>query len=160
MSVAERHGTIGVVALLTFAMGCSGNPDVRLAPREPPMPLIGIALTAELDVTVVDASGAPIEGAEVILQAEPAPRRATTPMSGVVRFVGVFVVEPRFLIACAEGFVCSAWVDRDAVGSGSLRQRVTLQRFDPSAPRDCAAVRSSRASRGTRRPLDCRESLV
>jgi hypothetical protein len=124
--------TIVAVVLLAIAAGCSGNPEVRLAPHEPVMPLVGIALTIELDVTVVDSLGAPIEGASVILQAEPAPRHVTTPASGTVRFLGVFIVEPRFLIACAPGFICSTWIDREAAGFGSLSQTVTLQRVaDP-----------------------------
>ncbi len=129
------------VMLLAFAVGCSGNPAIRLAPHGPPMPLVGIPLAMELDVTVVDPLGQPIEGAEVILQAEPAARRATTPASGVMRFVGIFTVDPRFLIACAPDFVCSAWVDREAPGFGSRQQVVMLRRstdprirFDVDAP--------------------------
>jgi len=130
---------IVLVMLLACAGGCTANPEVRLAPREPPAPLLGIPLAVELDVAVVDALNAPIEGAEVILQAQPDPRRAITPASGIVRFVGVFVVDPRFLIACAEGFVCSAWIDRETPGSGSLSQRVTLQRLTrPKMPSDVA----------------------
>jgi hypothetical protein len=120
---------IGGVALLALAIACSANPEVRLAPRDLSAPLIGVLLAMELDVTVVDTFGAPIEGAEVILQEQPNPRRAITPASGVVRFVGVFVVDPRFLIACADGFVCSEWIDRESPGSGSLHQTVTLQRI-------------------------------
>lgn len=129
------------VLLLAFAVGCSRNPAIQLAPHEPLGPLVGIPLAMELDVTVVDALGQPIEGAEVILQTEPAPRRVTTPASGVVRFVGIFTVDPRFLIACAPDFVCSAWIDRGAPGLGSRQQLVTLHRstdprirFDVDAP--------------------------
>jgi hypothetical protein len=129
------------VMLLAFAVGCSRNPEIQLTPHERLGPLVGIPLAMELDVTVVDTLGQPIEGAEVILQTEPTPRRITTPASGVVRFVGIFTVDPRFLIACAPDFVCSAWIDREAPGFGSLQQVVTLHRstdprirFDVDAP--------------------------
>ena len=134
---------MGAVALLACALGCSGNPGVRLAPREPPQPLIGLSLFAELDVAVVDAFDAPIAGAEVILQQQPDPRHAITRASGGVRFANVFVVDPRFLIACAPGFVCSSWIDREAPGSGSLNQRVTLQRVAIQRPPAVVAPPSS-----------------
>lgn len=43
---------IGVVALLVFALGRSGSPDVRLEPREPVMRLIDTSLTAGFDVAL------------------------------------------------------------------------------------------------------------
>jgi len=91
------------------------------------MPLLGPASMTELKVTVVDEAGRPIDGAEVILQAEPAPRRATTLASGVVRFAGLFIVEPRFFIACAPGFSCSTWINTGAEGFLNLQQTVTLR---------------------------------
>jgi hypothetical protein len=123
------------VMLLAFAVGCSRNPEIQLTPHEPLGPLVGIPLAMELDVTVVDALGQPIEGAEVILQTEPTPRRVTTPASGVVRFVGIFTVDPRFLIACARrgsigrlpaSAVCSKWsrcTARPIRGFGSMSMR-------------------------------------
>ncbi|HZR26288.1 MAG TPA: hypothetical protein VFA59_22015 [Vicinamibacterales bacterium] len=120
---------IVVVMLAALASGCSGNPAPVLAPHEPGTPLFGVPLVMELDVSVIDSLGEPIEGAEVILQAEPAPRRVITPASGTVRFVGVFTVAPRMLIVCAPEFACSAWIDRESPGSSSLHQLVTLQRL-------------------------------
>ena len=120
--------TVLAAVLSMFAVACSGNPGVRLAPDEPPASLIGIPLTIELNVTVVNAVGGLIEGAEVILQSEPFPRHATTRTGGVVRFVGIFVVDPRFFIVCAPGFTCSEWIDLQAPGFESMKQTITLQR--------------------------------
>lgn len=84
---------------------------------------------------MVDPEGGLIEDAEVILQSEPAPRHVTTNTPGVVRFVGIFVVDPRFFIVCAPGFICSEWIDMQAAGFGSMQQTVTLQRAPGAVPR-------------------------
>ena len=120
--------------LSMFAVACSGNPGVGLTPLEPPAPFLVIPLKIELNVTVVDSAGSLIDGAEVILQAEPAARHITTRASGVVRFVGLFIVPPRFFIVCAPGFICSEWIDMQAAGFGSMKQTVTLQRAPVVAP--------------------------
>jgi len=45
-----------------------------------------------------------------------------------VKFVGVFVVDPRFFKVCASGYICSGWIDLLAPGFGSMNQTITLQR--------------------------------
>jgi len=120
--------TLLALALSMAAVACSGNPRVTLLPHDPPWPLLGLQSLAELEIIVIDTAGRAIEGAEVILQAEPAPRRVTTLSTGIARFTGVFIVEPRFFIACAPGFSCSTWIDRRLTESASMQQIVVLLR--------------------------------
>jgi hypothetical protein len=127
--------TLFAVVLSVLAAGCSGNPRVTLVPHEPLVLPLGLPSITELEVSVIDATGRPIEGAEVILQSDPAPRRATTLASGVVRFAGQFLVDPRFFIVCAPSFSCSSWIDLRAAGFGSLHQTVTLQAAAAAIPR-------------------------
>ncbi len=121
--------TVLAAVLSMFAVACSGNPNVRLTPDEPPAALMVIPVMIELEVTVVDSRRRLIEGAEVILQAEPAARHIRTRTAGTVRFVGLFIVPPRFFIVCAPGFICSDWIDMQAMGFGSMTQTITLERL-------------------------------
>lgn len=115
--------TVLAVLLSMFAVACGGNPVARLTPD------------IELDVTVIDSADRPIEGAEVILHSEPVSRHLTTGTSGAGRFVGLFIVDPRFFIVCAPGFICSEWLDMQAAGIGSMKVTVTLQQAPIAVPR-------------------------
>lgn len=96
-----------VVVLLSLLMSaCNANRAANRPPHERAGPRLGIASSAELDVTVVDSTGRPIQGAEVA----------------------------RSFIASTPGFICSKWIDPQAAGFGSMTQTAVLPKATGEVP--------------------------